>query len=253
MSPTYRGMQAGLVTFAGHNGDEIEGYLARPEGADPVGAVVVLHHMPGWDEGSIEITRKFAHHGYAALCPDLYHREGPGDADEVAAVVRAAGGVADERCVGDADGAASYLRAQSYANGKVGIIGFCSGGRQVVLCASRLDHLDAAVDCWGGRVIADADQLTEKHPVAPIDLTADLAAPLLGIFGNDDRSPSPEQVDAHEEALKAAGKTHEFHRYDGAGHGFFSVNRPGYRAEQATEAWGEVFTWFGRYLASDAG
>ena len=233
MSPTYRGMQAGLVTFAGHNGDEIEGYLARPEDADPVGAVVVLHHMPGWDEGSIEITRKFAHHGYAALCPDLYHREGPGEADEVAA--------------------ASYLRAQSYANGKVGIIGFCSGGRQVVLCASRLDHLDAAVDCWGGRVIADADQLTEKHPVAPIDLTADLAAPLLGIFGNDDRSPSPEQVDAHEEALKAAGKTYEFRRYDGAGHGFFSVNRPGYRAEQATEAWGEVFTWFGRYLASDAG
>jgi carboxymethylenebutenolidase len=241
-------MQTSLVAFAGHDGDQIEGYLARPEGEEPVGSVIVLHHMPGWDEGSIEIARKFAHHGYTALCPDLYHREGPGEPDEVAAVARAAGGVADDRLVGDVDGAASYLRALDGVNGKVGIIGFCSGGRQVVLAASRLDHLDAAVDCWGGRVIADADQLTEKHPVAPIDLTEDLAAPLLGIFGNDDASPSPEQVDAHEAALKAAGKTYEFHRYDGAGHGFVSVNRPAYRPEQATAAWVEVFKWFERYL-----
>ncbi len=247
----YDGLIAEMVGFPGHEDDGIEGYLARPMGPGPYGSVIVLHHMPGWDEGSIEITRKLAHHGYAALSPNLYHREGPGAADEVAAVARAAGGVPDDRLVGDVEGSARYLRAQPFANGKVGIIGFCSGGRQVVLAACRLDSLDAAVDCWGGRVVASEDQLTERQPVAPIDLTADLSSPLLGIFGGDDRSPSPEQVAIQEAALKEHGKTYEFHSYEGAGHGFFSVDRPGYRPEQATEAWGEVFKWFGRYLAAD--
>jgi carboxymethylenebutenolidase len=247
----YDGMLAEMVGFGGHEDDHIEGYLARPLGPGPYGGVVVLHHMPGWDEGSIEITRKLAHHGYAALSPNLYHREGTGAPDEVAAVARAAGGVPDDRLVGDAEGAARYLRAQPFSNGKIGIIGFCSGGRQVVLAASRLDSLDAAVDCWGGRVVASEDQLTERQPVAPIDLTADLGCPLLGIFGADDRSPSPEQVAIHEAALKQHRKTYEFHSYEGAGHGFFSVDRPGYRSEQATEAWREVFKWFGRYLAAD--
>lgn len=247
---TYRGITAGEVTFRGDHDDEVQAYLAQPVGDDPVGGVIVLHHMPGWDEGSVEIARKLAHHGYNAICPNLFDRFGKGEPDEVAAVARAQGGKPDDETVGDAAGAATYLRGLPNSNGKVGIIGFCSGGRQVVLVASRLDNLDAAVDCWGGRVIADADQLTEAHPVAPIDLTSDLAAPLLGIFGNDDQSPTPEQVDQHEAALKEHGKTYEFHRYDGAGHGFFAVNRPGYRPEQATAAWGEVFKWYGKYLAS---
>ena len=83
------------------------------------------------------------------------------------------------------------------------------------------------------------------------DMIDDLAAPLLGIFGNDDRSPSPELVDQHEEALKQAGKTYEFHRYDGAGHGFFATDRPGYRPVQATEAWGGVWQWYERYLRTE--
>ena len=247
---TYRSITAGEVTFRGHNGDEVQAYLAQPVGEAATGGVVVLHHMPGWDEGSVEIARKFAHYGYNAICPNLFHRFGEGEPDEVAAVARAAGGKPDDETAGDSSGAAAYLRALPNSNGKVGIIGFCSGGRQVVFVASRLDNLDAAVDCWGGRVIAAPDALTAAQPVAPIDLTPSLAAPLLGIFGNDDQSPSPEQVDQHEAVLKAAGKTYEFHRYDGAGHGFFSVNRPGYRAEQATAAWVEVFKWYERYLSA---
>jgi carboxymethylenebutenolidase len=227
---TYRCITAGEVTCVGANGDQVHAYLAQPAGGDPVGGVMVIHHMPGWDEGSVEIARKFAHHGYNAICPNLFHRFGEGEPDEVAAVARAGGGKPDDETVGDVAGAAAYLRGLPTSNGKVGIIGFCSGGRQVVLVASRLDNLDAAVDCWGGGVIADADQLTDLHPVAPIDLTSDLAAPLLGIFSNDDRSPTPEQVDQHEAALKEHGKTYEFHRYNGAGHGFFAVNRPGYRS-----------------------
>jgi len=247
---TYRSITAGEVSFSGDKGDEVQAYLAQPVGNGSAGGVIVLHHMPGWDEGSVEIARKFAHYGYNAICPNLFDRFGKGEPDDVAAVARAGGGKPDDETVGDSAGAAAYLRGLPNSNGKVGIIGFCSGGRQVVLVASRLDNLDAAVDCWGGRVIADADQLTTSHPVAPIDLTGDLGAPLLGIFGNDDQSPTPEQVDQHEAALEAAGKTYEFHRYDGAGHGFFSVNRPGYRPEQATAAWAEVFKWYGQYLGA---
>ena len=247
---TYRSMTAEEITYRGHNDDEVQAYLARPEGEGPRGSVIVIHHMPGWDEGSVEIARKFAHYGYNAICPNLFNRFGEGEPDEVAAVARAAGGKPDVETVGDVAGAAAYLRSLPGSNGKVGVIGFCSGGRQVALVAARLDNLDAAVDCWGGRVIASADELTEQQPVAPFDLTANLAAPLLGIFGNDDGSPSPEQVDQHEAELKKHGKTYEFHRYDGAGHGFFSVNRPGYRPEQATAAWEQVFRWYERYLSA---
>lgn len=244
----YEGMLAETVTMKGHGGDEIIAYMARPLGAGPYPGVIVLHHMPGWDDATKEITRKFAHYGYIGIDPNLHFREGPGAPDDVAAVSRAAGGVPDDRCVGDVEGAMRHLRSLPYCNGKIGIIGFCSGGRQVYLSVGRIPELDAAVDCWGGRVIASADQLTEQQPVAPIDLTADIQAPLLGIFGNEDQSPTPEDVDATEAELKKHRKTYEFHRYDGAGHGFFAVDRPGYRPVQATEAWGEVWKWFDRYL-----
>ena len=93
------------------------------------------------------------------------------------------------------------------------------------------------------------DQLTPQRPVAPIDLTDRLNTPLLGIFGNDDQSPTPEQVNQHEEALKAAGKNYEFHRYDGAGHGFFYHDRPAYRQQQAMDGWSKVFAYFEKHLS----
>jgi carboxymethylenebutenolidase len=88
--------------------------------------------------------------------------------------------------------------------------------------------------------------------VAPIDFTENITAPLLGIFGNDDQNPNPDEVNRIEERLKAAGKTYEFHRYDGAGHGFFNVPGAGYRPQQATDAWQKVFAWYGRYLQAEA-
>ena len=158
------------------------------------------------------------------------------------------GGTPDEQCVGDVAGGIAYLESLPYYNGKVGAVGFCSGGRQTVIVASKLD-IDAAVDCWGGRVVMAADQLTDRMPVAPIDMPADLRCPLLGIFGLDDQAPSPEEVDQHEAALKAHGKTYEFHRYKGAGHGFFAVDRPSYRVEQAVDGWRKVFAWYDRHLS----
>ena len=94
------------------------------------------------------------------------------------------------------------------------------------------------------------EDLSEARPVAPIDLTAGLSAPLLGLFGNDDKHPTPEQVNQHEAELKRLGKDYEFHRYDGAGHGFFYYHAPMYRPQQAMDGWEKIFTFFGgTYLA----
>lgn len=249
----YEGMLAETVAIRGHGGDEIATYYARPLGAGRFPGVVVIHHMPGWDEWTREVVRKFAQHGYAAISPHLYSRLGPGNPDDVAARARAEGGVADDQVVGDVAGAMQFLRAQPYGNGKVGVIGFCSGGRHTFLVACRLTDVDAAVDCWGGNVIVDdPSQLSEKRPVAPIDLSASLSCPLLGLFGNDDPNPNVDQVNRTEEVLKRHSKTYEFHRYDGAGHAFFAVDRPAYRSEQAVDGWRKVFAFFGRHLSTPA-
>jgi carboxymethylenebutenolidase len=246
---TYRGIQTTTVTMQGHRGDTIEAYVSRPEGDGPFPGVVVIHHYPGWDEWTCEVTWKLAHHGFATIAPHLWHRFGPGDPDDVGARGRGMGGMADDEVVGDVAGAARYLRGQPYHNGKVGIIGFCSGGRQVYIAACKLSDIDAAVDCWGGGVIVDDEsQLNEKRPVAPITMTPDLNCPLLGIFGNDDDNPPPAEVDRVEEELKRLGKTYEFYRYDGAGHAFFSTDRYRYRPEQAVDAWNKVYAFFGRHL-----
>src|SRR5580693_6334359 len=116
----YQGLQAETVPFRGHNGDQGEAYYARPARAGKFPGVVVIHHIPGWCEWTTEVVRKFAHHGYAAISPHLYFRNGPGSPDDIGAKVRAAGGVADEQVVGDAQGAVAYLRAQGNSSGKVG-------------------------------------------------------------------------------------------------------------------------------------
>ena len=245
----YEGMLAEIVSIPGNKGELISAYVARPLGPGPFPGVVLVHHNPGWDEWYREATRKFAHHGYAAVSHNLHHRAGEGSADDLAAKVRAQGGVPDAQVIGDTEGAVTWLRAQPYLNGKVGVIGSCSGGRHAYLYACNTKSIDAVVDLWGGRVVMGAEELNAKMPAAPIDMTRDLGCPLLGIFGNDDRAPSPEQVNQHEAALRQHGKAHEFHRYDGAGHGFFYWHRPLYRPEQAMDAWRKVFAFLGKHLA----
>jgi carboxymethylenebutenolidase len=245
----YDGILAETITIQGFGGDDIPAYLARPLGAGPYPGVVVIHHMPGYDEPTKEIARTFAVHGFSALCPNLHHRDAPGAApDDAAAAARGAGGVPDERAMGDVGGALRYLRALPNAGGKVGVIGYCSGGRQTYLAACSLPF-DAAVDCYGGRVVTRAEDLTPRQPVAPIDLTPDLGCALLGLFGVEDASPSPADVAEIEAALVKHGKTHEFHNYEGAGHGFFSVDRPSYRVAAANDGWSRIWAWYGRYLA----
>jgi carboxymethylenebutenolidase len=240
---------AETISIAGYGGDEIEAYLARPLGQDSFGGVVVIHHMPGYDSSTKEITRNFAAHGYAALMPNLYYREAPGASpDDAAATARARGGVPDERLVGDVGGAADYLRAMNGSNGKVGVIGYCSGGRQAFLAAASLP-LDAAVDCYGAFVVGTPPEGMPLKVGPIVHLAPNLSCPLLGLFGAEDQYPSPEQVDELDKALIEAGKPHEFHTYEGAGHAFFSVNRPAYRVEAANDGWLKIWDFYGRYLA----
>jgi carboxymethylenebutenolidase len=237
------------ITIPGHGGDEIEAYSARP--LDPgnlVGGVVVIHHMPGYDPQTKEIARTFAVNGYNAVVPNLYSREAPGASpDDAAAIARAAGGVPDERLVGDVAGATSFLKALPTANGKVGTIGYCSGGRQSFLAAISLP-LDAAVDCYGAFVVGNPPEGMPLKVGPLVDRTPQLSCPLLGLFGADDQYPSQAQVAELEEALKAAGKAYEFHSYPDAGHAFFAVNRPSYRPEAANDGWQKIFAFYGKYL-----
>lgn len=244
----YEGMLAETVVYPGDGGTLINAYFARPLGPGPHPAVILIHHLPGWDGWYREATRKFAHEGYAALSPNFYYREGHGTPEDVAAKVRSVKGIADAQVLGDVAGAIDYLQAMPNCSGKIGIFGTCSGGRHAFLAACRVSGLHAAIDCWGGRVVMAPEELTEKQPVAPIDYTADLTCPLLGIFGAEDSSPTPAQVDQHEAALKAHGKDYEFHMYANAGHGFFYHNRPAYRQEQAVDGWQKVFAFLEKHL-----
>jgi len=243
-------LTAGNVMLIGHNGDAINGYQAEAGGDGPFPGVVVIHHMPGWDPATKEITRTFASRGYNAICPNLYYREGPdADPDDAAALARANGGVPDDRLLGDVSGAIDALRALPTASGKVGVIGYCSGGRQSFLTAVSLS-VDAAVDCYGAFVSGSPPEGFPLKVVPVIDRTPSLRCPLLGLFGQDDQFPSPEQVDELEQALIGHGKTYEFHRYEGAGHAFFSTNRTAYRPEAAVDGWQRIFSWFGTYLTA---
>ena len=175
-------------------------------------------------------------------------KNGDGTPVEVSGAARSAGGVPDKNVMGDVAASLSFLRSQVNASGKVGVIGMCSGGRHTFLAAATLDGIDAAVDCWGGGVVCPPERLSPAQPVAPIDLADGIDCPLLGIFGNEDRSPSPEDVDTTEAVLKEKGKDYEFHRYDGAGHGIWYYDKPMYRQEQAMDSWNKVLAFFDRHL-----
>ena len=225
---------AKTIDICGHNDDDIEAYFAHPLEGGSQPNVVVIHHMPGYDRASKEIVRTFAAYGYATLMPNLFHRYAPGaKPSDAAAAARDAGGVPDEQCLGDVQGAIDFLLSRPETNDKVGVIGYCSGGRQTFMVACSID-IHAAVDCYGGR--------------ADISLAPNLRCPLLGLFGAEDQSPSPDDVQAMAKALEANGKTFEFHSYDDAGHAFFSVDRPSYRVDAAKDGWKRIWSFFGTHL-----
>jgi carboxymethylenebutenolidase len=240
---------AQTITITGDGRDQIEAYEARPLDQSRRGGMVVIHHLPGYDRATKEFVRRFAELGYDAVCPNLFSREAPGaDPDDAAAVARARGGAPDDRVVGDVAGAAAYLRALDTSNGKVGVIGYCSGGREAVLVACSIP-LDAAIDCYGAFVIGDSPAGYQVKMTNLEGKLPSLSCPLLGLFGKDDQHPSPAEVARLEDLLRENGKTFEFHSYDGAGHAFFAPDRPSYRVEAATDGWDKIADFLSRHLS----
>jgi carboxymethylenebutenolidase len=242
-------MVAKSIAISGDGGDTIVAYAATPLDAAPTGGVVVIHHMPGYDEASKEITRTFAARGYLAICPNLHHRDAPGASpDDASAASRAAGGVPDARLVGDVAGALEYLRSQPNSNGRLAVIGYCSGGRQAFLVACTLE-IDAVIDCYGAFVAGTPPPEHSLRVTPLLDLAPRLSCPMLGLFGAEDVRPSPAETDALEEALAGLGKSFEFRTYPDAGHAFFATDRPSYRPVAAMDGWDRIWRFLAHNLA----
>jgi carboxymethylenebutenolidase len=246
----YDTLLAETITLPGHDGDQIEAYTARPLDPGPRGGVVVIHHMPGYDWSTKEIVRRFAFNGYNAICPNLHYREAPGaSSDDAAAANRAAGGVPDERLVGDVAASMAWLKGLTSANGKVGTIGYCSGGRQSFLSACTLP-VDAAVVCYGAFIVGSAPEGLGVKMGPIIDLADGISCPILGLFGAEDTHPSPADVAEIDARLTALGKPRDFHSFEEAGHSFFSVDRPAYRVKAANAGWELIWDFYARLLAA---
>lgn len=233
-------------------GDTITGYLARPSQAGNYPGIVVIHEAFGLVEHIRDIARRFANIGYNALAPDLYARAGgPSDPGNMATVMPVMFGKSDKEAVQDLEAAAAHLRALPGATGKIGAIGFCSGGRQTLLfaCSSKID---AAVDCWGGfihRATPDAEA-TPSRPTPILDLVGGLRCPLFAVFGEEDQNPSVPQSEELAKRARAAGKDVTVKVYKNAGHAFLADYRPSYREGPAAELWRDATAFFDKHLKS---
>jgi carboxymethylenebutenolidase len=185
--------------------------------------------------------------------PNLHWRDAPGASpDDAAAASRAAGGVPDERLVGDVAGSIDYIKQRPGYNGKVGVVGHCSGGRQAFVAGCKLD-VDAVVDCYGAFVVGSPPPQLGLRIGPVLDLTPALSAPLLGLFGAEDSYPNAEHVAELAAELDKHAKHYEFHTFDGAGHAFFSVDRPSYRVEAANQGWDLIFQFLHQPAARTLG
>jgi carboxymethylenebutenolidase len=223
----------------GVDGGEMRCYVSAPDGAGPFPAVVVIQHAGGVDEFVRSMSDRFAAAGLVAVSPDLYHRDDSED-DPLTRMGR----LRDVTIVKDVS--AAFEHAQSLpevAPDRIGVTGYCMGGRVTYLMASHLPDLKAAVVCWGGNIL-----VPWGGDVSPFDRTERIGCPVLGLFGEDDPNPNPADVAKIDAELTRLDKPHEFHSYAGAGHAFMNEGRPSYRPEAAADAWEKCVAWFRRYL-----
>ena len=233
-------------------GDAITGYLARPSQPGRYPGIVVIHEAFGLVEHIRDVARRFANIGYNALAPDLYARKGAPDPSDMNSVMPVMFGKPDAEAVQDLEAAAAHLRGLAGGSGKIGAIGFCSGGRQTLLFACSSAKVDAAVDCWGGfihRATPDAET-TPARPTAILDLVGRLGCPLFAVFGDEDQNPSIAQSEELRKRAQAAGKDVTIKVYQNAPHAFLADYRPSYREGPAAELWRDAVGFFDKHLKS---
>ncbi len=239
-------MQISTTTIRLRTGDgEMKCHQASPRGAGKFPAVVVIMEAFGLNDHIKDVTERIATEGYITIAPDLYYREAPNVVgyDQLQAAIGLMQRLDDDKVVADLQRVITHLKAQNFVNGdRLGMTGFCLGGRLTFLAACKLPNdLQAAVTFYGGSIADDS-------PRAPLTFAADLQAPMLCFFGEEDLYIPLSQVKRIENTLRTLGKSFEVKIYAGAEHGFFCDDRASYQPEAADDAWEKTKSWFATYL-----
>jgi len=226
-------------------GGDMPVYFAKPANAANPPVILVSMEIFGLHEYIKDVTRRLAHLGAFAIAPDYYFRAGTDltKIDDIQKLLPIVNKKPDAELFADLDATVDWAKSQGGDTNRLGIMGFCRGGRTVWLYSTHNPNLKAGVAFYGSL----ADPENEAWPKNALNLAADVKEPVLGLYGAEDTGIKVEQVKDMEARLKAAGKTAEFHIYDGAPHGFHADYRPSYREQQAKQAWGELVNWFKKY------
>src|SRR3954469_24760657 len=225
-------------------GGEMPVYFARPANMANSPVILVAMEVFGLHEYIRDVTRRLAKFGAFAVAPDYYFRKGEDltkitDIPRLMPIVNAK---RDAELFADLDATVAWAKSQGGDTGKLGIIGFCRGGRTVWEYAAHNSGLKAGVAFYGSLVDPDAQKAI--WPKSPTQLAADVKAPVLGLYGEADAGIPVAQVEAMKSALAAANKGAEFKIYPAAPHGFHADYRPSYRKEAADDAWAQMTAWF---------
>ncbi len=240
------GLTAGEVKVKTKDGKEMAAYRAMPATGQGFGTILVVQEIFGVHAHIADLCRRFAKAGYYAIAPELYFRQGDpkGYTEMPKLISEVVAKVPDEQVMGDLDAAVAFAKGEGKADtAKLGVTGFCWGGRIVWLYAATNPGLKAGV-AWYGRVVGEATPLTPKHPV---DIAKELKAPVLGLYGGADTGIPNDTVDKMREALKAgspAAQKSRIDTYPDTPHGFNADYRPSFRKDQAEDAWKKALAWF---------
>lgn len=236
------GLEAGEVKIPVPDG-QIPAYRAMPDKGGPFPVVLVVQEIFGVHDHIKDICRRLAKLGYLAVAPELYARQG--DVSQMKnfqdIISKVVSKVPDKQVMSDLDATVAWVKEGGKGNvAKLGITGFCWGGRVVWLYAAHNPDLKAGV-AWYGRLVSQVDEL---HPKNPIDLVGDLKAPVLGLYGGADQGIPVSTVEQMRAALKDAGKPAEIIVYPETPHAFYADYRPSYRKEKAEDGWQRLLEWF---------
>ena len=240
------GMVAGDVKIPVPDG-EISGYCARKESGGPFPVVLIAYEVFGLQEHIKDICRRFAREGYLAIAPDLYYRQGDvSKLDNFDEIFKIVSRVSDAQVMLDLDAAVKWAAKNKGDAQRLGVTGFCWGGRITWLYAAHSPKAKAGA-AWYGRLIGDTAELQPKNP---IDIVPMLKAPVLGLYGGQDQGIPLDTVEKMRAVLKKAGNPSEIIVYPDAPHGFFADTRPSYRKEAAEDGWKRLLAWFKKYGAA---
>ncbi len=226
-------------------GGDMPVYFAKPANVANPPVILVCMEIFGLHEYIKDVTRRLGHLGALAIAPDYYFRAGTDltKIDDIQKILPIVNKKPDAELYADLDATVDWAKSQGGDSGRLGIMGFCRGGRTVWLYSTHNPNLKAGVAFYG--TLADPEN--DVWPKNALSLASEVKEPVLGLYGAEDTGIKVEQVKDMEARLKAAGKTAEFHIYDGAPHGFHADYRPSYREQQAKQAWGEMVSWFKKY------